>query len=144
MPTIRVSHSSVVTENSLLAAHSQHGTLILMNWRSIRLELGSTGDFPLGSVSRTFLVRLPLDDHDAVDEAALFKSPSRATVRRHWSTEPDERGVVVPSGDDWELHCDGKPPRILRLNGTPVRLGLRVSITEPDGTELPLKIASIR
>lgn len=115
-----------------------------MNWRSIRLELGSTNGFPTGSVSRAYLVRLPLDDSDAVDEIAFFDNPLRATVRRHWSTEPDERGVVVRSGDDWGVRCDGKPERILRLNGTPLRLGLQLSIVEHDGTELPLKITSIR
>lgn len=115
-----------------------------MNWRSIRLELGSTGKFPAGSVSRAFLIRLPLDDADGVDEGAYLQNPTRATVRRHWATEADQGGVLVPSGHDWKLRCGDQPDRILKLNGTPLRLGLRVSMLEPDGTVLPLRIASIK
>lgn len=115
-----------------------------MIWKSIRLELGSTGEFPAGSVSRAFLVNLPLDDYDLVDSAAVAGTPSKATVRRHWATEPDERGQIVPLGEDWVMRCRGKPDRVLQLNGTPMRLGQQVSVTEPDGTVLPLKVASVR
>ena len=115
-----------------------------MAWKSIRLELGSTGEFPAGSVGRAFLINLPLDDYDVVDGTALAEAPSKATIRRHWSTDPDERGQIVPSGPDWVMRCYGKPDRVLRFNGTPIRLGQQVSIVEPDGTVLPLKVASIR
>jgi len=115
-----------------------------MNWRSIRLELASTAKFPSGSVSRTYLLSLPLDDFDAVDKAACLRHPSRATVRRHWSSEPDQHGVVVPNGQDWVMRCDNEPERLLRLDGLPVRLGQRVSIVEADGKVLPFTIASVR
>ena len=115
-----------------------------MSWRSIRLELGSTGDFPAGSVSRAFLVQLPLDDFDVVDGAALASNPSKATVRRHWCTEPDERGQLVPSGPNWAVRCVGQPDRVLKLDGTPMRLGQQVSLVEADGTVLPLKVSSVR
>ena len=115
-----------------------------MNWRSIRLELGSTRDFPAGSVSRAYLIRLPLDDSDVVDRHAFVQSPSRATVRRHWSSDRDQRGHLVASGHDWAMRCDGEPDRLLQLDGIPVRLGRQVSVVEPDGTILPFKIASVR
>lgn len=118
--------------------------VIQMNWRSIRLELGSTGEFPAGSVGRAFLLKLPLDDFDIVDGDALATNPGRAGVRRHWSTEPDERGQIVASGENWAMRCPGKPDRVFRLDGTPIRLGQHVSVVEPDGTVLPLKVASIR
>jgi hypothetical protein len=114
-----------------------------MNWKSIRLELGSTGEFPAGSVSRAYLIRLPLNDLDHVDGAAVAEQPAKAIVQRHWSTDPDEKGVVVPAGGDWAMQCGGSR-RILQLDGTPIRLGQRVSVVEPDGTVLPFKIASIR
>lgn len=115
-----------------------------MNWRSILLELSRTGEFPAGSVSRAYLIRLPLDDRDHVDADSVIKNPARATVRRHWSTEPDETGVMVQCGADWEMRGANMPGRVLRLDGTPVRLGQQVSITEADGTVLPFKVASIR
>ena len=114
-----------------------------MNWKSIRLELASTGEFPAGSVSRAYLVKLPLDDDDTLDEDALRLSPSRATVRRHWSTEPDERGLVVRADGHWSICCDGKE-RLLHLDSRPIRLGAQVSVVEPNGDILPLRVASVR
>lgn len=115
-----------------------------MNWRSIRLELGSTDEFPAGSVSRAYLLRVPLNDQDKVDGAAMLRNPTKAVVRRHWSTEPDERGYLVSSGHDLAMRCDGKPDRLLQLDGSPVRLGRRVAVVEPDGTVLPFNVSSIR
>lgn len=115
-----------------------------MNWRSIRLELGNTPDFPDGSVGRAYLIRLPLDGDDAIDESELLANPSKATVRRHWSTDPDQHGKIVRSGFDWAMRCDDKPERLLRLSGIPLRLGQRVSIVEPNGAVLPFNVASVR
>lgn len=115
-----------------------------MNWKSIRLELGSTGDFPSGSVSRAILVNLPLDDSDIVDGEALARTPSKATARRHWSSEPDERGHIVQFGAAWAMRCNGKPDRLLLFDGRPVRLGQQVSVIEHDGKILPLKVTSVR
>lgn len=108
------------------------------------MELAGTGEFPAGSVGRAYLIRLPLDDEDTLDRAALMQHPSRATVRRHWSTEADERGHIVQSGNEWAMRCGNKKERQLTLNGTPLRLGQQVCVTEPDGSVLPFKIASIR
>jgi len=114
-----------------------------MNWKSIRLELGSTGEFPAGSVSRAYLVRLPLDDHDAVDEDEVRLNPARATVRRHWSTEPDQKGHVTRANGHWSMRCDGKD-RLLRLGSLPIRLGSYLSVVEPNGDVLPFRVASVR
>jgi hypothetical protein len=114
------------------------------NWKNIRLELGRSSEFPTGSVSRAYLIRLPLDDCDFVDQQAFAASPSRATVRRHWAAEADERGRMVQSGEDWVMRRDGRPDRIFQFNGTPVRLGQQISMTEPDGTVLLFKIAGVR
>lgn len=115
-----------------------------MNWKSIRLELGSTAEFPAGSVSRAFLLRLPLNDEDVVDHLAVAQAPARATVRRHWSTEPDERGTLIPSNRHWAIRCSGRPDRILELDGKPVRLGQRILVRDSDGKALPFKVASVR
>ena len=115
-----------------------------MNWKSIRLELGSTGEFPRGSVSRAYLIRVPLDEFDVVDRATLTRSSAKAIVRRHWSTDRDQRGILVSSGSDWTIRCDGGCDRLLHLDGMPMRLGQQVSVVEPDGTILPFKVASVR
>ena len=45
-----------------------------MNWRSIRLELARTKEFPEGSASRAYLLRLPLDEKGLIDEQALLEA----------------------------------------------------------------------
>lgn len=114
-----------------------------MNWKSIRLELGSTEDFPAGSVSRAYLLRLPLDDEDRIDAEAFDLNPLKATVRRHWSTDPDERGHVQRDGAEWLLRCDGTE-RALRFVARSMRLGEKVQLVTAEGVALPFRIASVR
>lgn len=113
------------------------------NWKNIRLELGTTAEFPAGSVSRAYLIRLPLDDYDCVDEAAFVQNPSRAMVRRYWSSEPDERGKLLRTGNSWIIDCNAKPMR-LELDGKPVRLGQQFIVLADEGQALPFRVASIR
>ena len=114
-----------------------------MNWKSIRLELGRTGEFPAGSVSRAYLLRLPLDDEDRIDADAFDRDPDKATVRRHWAAEPDQRGHVVRDGGEWQMRCDGQT-RSVQFDGRPVRLGEQLCISDGDGITLPFRISSIR
>lgn len=114
------------------------------NWKQIRLELASTPNFPAGSVARAYLLRLPITHDDHVDVAAYREHPSRAVVRRHWSTEPDQSGHLFESGEDWIIRCDGKPESRIELDGKPLRLGQQVPLRLSEGTVLPLRIASIR
>ena len=112
-------------------------------WKNIRLELDRTTDFPAGSVGRAYLVRLPLDEGDAVDEAEVATRPYRATIRRHWSNEPDEAGVLVRASEGWAMRCRGRSDRVLKFDGT-LRPGQRVLVAGPDGATLPFRVASVR
>lgn len=116
----------------------------MINWKNIRLELEQSPEFPKGSVSRAFLLRLPLDDNDLVDEEALLNRPRLAIVRRHWSNDPDEAGFVQKVDGALAMSLSGTSARMLRLDGRPIRLGQRVSVVEPDGAVLGFRIASIR
>lgn len=116
----------------------------MTNWKNIRLELAQSPDFPTGSVGRAYLIRLPLDDNDLVDEGMLLKSPRLATVRRHWSVDPDEAGVVQKVDGAWAMSCSGRPARKLMFDGRPIRMGQIVSVVEPGGAVLTLRIAGIR
>lgn len=118
--------------------------MVMTPWKNIRLELSPTDEFPAGSVSRAYLLRLPLDDNDHVDRDAFDVNPGKATVRRHWASEADEWGKLEPGNDEWLLHCEGKADRVLKLDGQAVRLGQCLSIVEADGETLPFRIASIR
>jgi hypothetical protein len=113
------------------------------NWKNIRLELARTSEFPAGSVSRGYLIRLPLNDDDRVDRDTLAGAPHKAIVRRYWSTEPDEAGLVLPANGGWAMRCDGRPDRRLEIDGCPIRLGQQVSVVDTDGDELPFRVASV-
>ncbi len=115
----------------------------MISWKSIRLELGSTDQFPGGSVSRGYLIRLPLDEEGMVDRNAFRHHPHRAKVRRYWSNEPDEAGEVVEKDGHWALRCNGDPSRMLQLDGRAVRLGEQLSVVEADGTVLNFDVASV-
>ena len=114
------------------------------NWKVIRLELAPTEEFPTGSVSRGYLIRLPLSDADSLDRSAFEQNPYRATVRRYWSTERDEGGHMLEVNGKWAIRCNGSQDRLLDLDGKPIRLGQKLSTIEPDGTILPFRVASIR
>lgn len=114
------------------------------NWKCIRLELARTADFPTGSVSRAYLIRLPLSEDDTVNTAAVLKAPNQATARRHWSCEPDEIGLIAPVRGGWAMRCSGRPDRLFDLDHSPIREGQEVTVVEPDGSALPFRIAAVR
>lgn len=109
-----------------------------MNWKTIRLELAPTDEFPNGSVSRGFLIRVPLNEHGRIDEAALSRLPERAQVRRFWSTEPDQKGRVTRANGHLVLRCAGKPDRLLDLNAK-LQAGNQVTVLE-EGGGLPFRV----
>jgi hypothetical protein len=113
-----------------------------MIWKTIRLELAGTHDFPAGSVSRGYLVRVPLNGDGSIDEASLAEAPYKATVRRFWSTEPDESGRVVRANGHWAFRCGGNPDRL--LSTTSFELGDEVAVVDSNGVPLPFRVANIR
>ena len=117
-----------------------------MTWKTVRLELSRTRDFPKGSASRAYLLRLPLDDSGLIDESAIRQEPGHATVRRFWPNEPDRRGRLVPTPDGWAVSYDqgdGERGCVYRLEAGAVQLGGEMKVTEPDGRLLPFRVASL-
>jgi hypothetical protein len=116
-----------------------------MNWKTIRLELASTPEYPAGSATRSYLVRLPLDEAGAVDAGALGARPGQAIVRRFWPSEPDRAGLIEHSPDGWALRCSGRRNEmsVSTLEARSLRLGEDVIIAEADGKRLPYRVASI-
>lgn len=116
-----------------------------MNWKSIRLELGRTQEFPAGSASRTYLLRLPLGEDGRIDATSLQLAPARATVRRFWPNEPDLAGQVVATPSGWAFcyEIDGHIDRRCQFEGEEIRAGGEVTLIEPDGRRLPFFIASV-
>lgn len=113
-----------------------------MTWSSIRLELDDTQDFPRGSASRVYLLRLPLGSDGRIDEAALLTWPARATVRRFWPNEPDRSGYVVKTPQGWALSYEDE--RLVPLEPEPLLQGGHIVLTEPDGRLLPFRVSSVQ
>jgi len=118
-----------------------------MNWKSIRLELARTPDFPEGSAGRAYLLRLPLDDDGLIDAPALQRSPALATVHRYWPNEPDMSGYVIRTPRGWAFSYEigeEDDEAVFHLETHPIRIGEYITLTEPDGRQLPFKVADLR
>ena len=118
----------------------------LMSWKIIRLELASSGDFPRGSVGRSYLIRLPLTNGGAIDDAQLGLEPDRATVRRFWASEPDRTGQFMrdPTGYAIKDESGGLGlTRFVQFLDDAIHLGGQVMMTEPDGSEMSFRVAAV-
>lgn len=118
-----------------------------MNWKSIRLELARTPDFPQGSPSRAYLLRLPLDEQGMIDEQALGLAPAMATVHRFWPNERDRTGYMIRTAAGWAMSYEpgeADDETVFHLETHPIRLGEYVTLTEPDGQRLPFRVASVK
>ncbi len=117
-----------------------------MNWKTVRLELAATPEFPRGSVARAYLLRIPLNPDGFIDSLAIESQPQRATVRRHWPSEADCYGHVRHGALGLQL-CFDAPERCtgsfrLETHGLIESDGL-VTITETGGARLLFRVAHI-
>ena len=115
-------------------------------WHVVRLELARTEKFPNGSPSRTYLIRLPLNDDGLIDESARAAEPNRATIRRFWPRQADWSGYILKVKDGWAFSCsfgetDGN--HVIHLENHPIRSGEYLTLVEANGTRLPFRVASI-
>jgi len=123
-----------------------------MQWKIIRLELASSWEFPRGSVGRSYLIRLPLDDDGAIDTATLEAKPTFATVRRHWSNQADMLGHLVRTPMGYAIQYetnghstkDGGVPALFQFGAEAIRVGEQIFLAEPDGHQLRFRIASMQ
>jgi hypothetical protein len=118
-----------------------------MTWYCLRLELARTKDFPQGSASRCYLLRLPLTDEGLIDESARQADPARATVRRFWPNQADLSGYVIHTPRGWAFSYgpgEADDEAVFHLENHPMRVGNYITLTEPDGERLPFRVASIR
>ena len=117
----------------------------MLKWNIVRLELARTPEFPAGSASRAYMLRVPLDATGLIDEAAIAKRPAMATVRRFWPNEPDQTGYLVRNKQGWAFSYelgDEDDEKLFHLEAHPMRLDDYVTITEPDGTAFPFRVVS--
>ncbi|URD60044.1 hypothetical protein M8312_09555 [Sphingomonas sp. KRR8] len=116
-----------------------------MTWQSIRLELEATRDFPKGSASRAYILRLPLTASGAIDAEALTRAPQQATVRRLWPSEPDLSGHAVQVDGHLAFYArqDSGGGIFSTLNMPVLREGASITVSERGGEPLPFRVARL-
>ena len=115
----------------------------MSQWSLVRVELARTPEFPDGSASRGYLMRVPLDHDGRVDETEVSRNPQMATVRRFWPGEADQSGYLVRKGLGWAFSYalgEEDDEDLHHLEAHPLRLGEYVTLTEPDGERLPFRV----
>lgn len=116
-----------------------------MTWKTIRLELARTADYPEGSSAHAYVFRVPLDDAGYIEPDLLKNAEKRPEVRRFWHGEPEQKGVVIASAKGWAFSYqvgEDDDETIFRLKDHPLKVGEYLTITETDGSELPFKVVS--
>jgi hypothetical protein len=117
-----------------------------MSWKNIRLELASAPKFPKGSPHRCYLLHLPLEPSGFIDGKIVEAFPRRATVRRFWPSQADMRGYVIRIEGGWAFSYDSREEddeSVFRLDTHPMRVGERLTLTEPDGERLPFSVTNV-
>jgi hypothetical protein len=117
-----------------------------MTWKTIRLELASTANFPSGSPGRAFLLRIPLNSEGIIDAERLAQHPVRATGRRFWASEPDQFGHLEKVDGNYVLRCQGgRTEELIRIPASvPLLLNREVSIEGPRGIVNRFRVASVK
>ena len=68
-------------------------------------------------------------------------------MRRFWPSQPGLRGymIKVPEGRafSYESQKNGDET-VFHLDTHPVRVGERITLTEPDGERLPLRVTNVQ
>jgi hypothetical protein len=112
-------------------------------WNLVRLELARTPEFPEGSASRAYMLRVPLDADGLIDQVALEKRPAMATVRRFWPNEPDQTGYLLRNGNAWLFSYavgEDEDEKVYHLEAHPLRIGSHVTVTEANGETCPFRV----
>ncbi|WP_417613506.1 hypothetical protein [Parasphingorhabdus sp.] len=116
-----------------------------MTWKTIRLELARTPDYPNGSSAHAYVFRVPLDEDGFIEPEVLKQAEKRPVVRRFWPGQADQSGVVIASPKGWVFSYkigEDDDEAIFRMKDHPLNVGEYLTITETDGSELPFRVIS--
>jgi len=118
----------------------------MSTWQIVKLELARTDEFPSGSASRSYLIRIPLDANGLIDEDALSANPGRATIRRFWPNETDQSGYILKAKNGWVFSYavgEDDDENLFHLENHPIRQEEYLTVTELDGDRLPYRIVAV-
>lgn len=117
-----------------------------MTWKTIRLELARTADFPHGSSEHGYLLRLPLDGSGLVDRALMTDPSETPAVHRFAPGVPVRTGVVIHRPGGWAISYepgDADDEPVFHLENHPIVQGEYLTITENDGDALPYRVVHV-
>lgn len=117
-----------------------------MGWKTIRLELARTQEFPEGSATHAYLLRLPLGSDGLIARDQLRHPDERPAVRRIWPGQNDRVGAVIPVRNGWAFSYhpgEEDDELVFHLENHPLRLGEYLTITEADGEQLPFRVVDL-
>lgn len=113
----------------------------------IRLELARTPGFPSGSSWHGYEFVAPLTADGQVDADAWSRVKEICHVRRFWGDEPEELGRFVHAAGGWCFkYPKGDPVErepLFKLDRHRFTPGGYVTVTEPDGMQLPFRIVAM-
>ncbi|MBV7256599.1 hypothetical protein KCG44_07345 [Pacificimonas sp. WHA3] len=119
-----------------------------MSWYRIRLEMGRTRENPEGSPSHAYMLTLPLNAEGRVDAATYEKAPARASILHMSPEDGEESGRLILRADGkWAFSYepgDEDDETIFALATHAIETGNYITVTEPDGDQVPYKIVSVR
>lgn len=118
----------------------------MTHWTLARLELARTPEFPDGSPSHAYILRVPLTDENLIDEEARAADPALATVRRLVPGAASQLGYLLRKENGWAFSYqlgDDDDECVYHLDERPFRLGEYLTLTEPDGSRLPFKVVHL-
>ena len=118
-----------------------------MTFKTVRLELARTHEFPEGSSRHGYQFVLPLDAKGHIDVEAWRKDKSRCTVHRFWGDEVPEQGYLVHTRHrTWAFSYapgeeDDEP--FFRFEEHVFKEGEYISLTGHDGEIHPFKVVKV-
>jgi hypothetical protein len=88
---------------------------------------------------------VPLDKDGLIDEEAIARNPSWATVSRYWASEPDQHERIERENEHWVFPCRKQDIQaFIRIPSVPFRLHEQLVFESPDGVTHAFTVASIR
>lgn len=118
-----------------------------MAFKTIRLELARTPEFPEGSAEHGYEFRLPLGSDGHIDEDSWRADKTACTVKRFWGVEDPEEGYLIHTRHrTWAFSYapgeeDDEP--FFRFESHAFKEGEYVSLTGHDGEVYPFKVVSV-
>lgn len=118
-----------------------------MTFRTVRLKLARTHEFPEGSVEHGYEFVLPLDDDGRIDAEAWRADKEKCTVRRFWGAEDPENGFLIHTRHrTWAFSYapgeeDDEP--FFRFEDHCFKEGEYISLTGHDGETHPFKVVKV-